>query len=65
MKKIDSMGLKMCSYQARLFEHSITAAECSSKIFIRRFMYSNLAERMDNTGFLFDSADIAAAMDEL
>ena len=65
MKKIDSLGLKICSYQAVLFEKSIKMAECSSKIFIRRFMNSELAKRMDNVGFIFDSLDIADAVNEI
>lgn len=52
MKEMDSIGLRLCSYQALLFDHSIEGTNCSSKIFIRRFMNSTLAERMDNRGFL-------------
>lgn len=65
MKKIDSLGLKMCSYQANLFEASIRQTECSSAIFIRRFMNSALAKRMDNVGFLFDSVEITDAINEV
>lgn len=65
MKKMDSLGLKICSYQAVLFEESLLHAECSSKIFIRRFMNSNLANRMDNIGFLFDSTDVLDAIAEV
>ena len=65
MKKMDSLGLKMCNYQAQLFECSIVATECSSKIFIRRFMYSDLAKRMDCNGFLFDSISLEDAINEI
>ncbi len=65
MKKMDSLGLKICSYQANLFENSIQSVKCSSKIFIRRFMNSNLAKRMDSAGFIFDSLDVSDAMREL
>lgn len=65
MKEMDSIGLKLCSYQAVLFDHSIEGTNCSSKIFIRRFMNSNLAERMDNRGFLFESSTIPDAFHEL
>ena len=47
MKEMDSYGLKLCKFQAELFERSINAAECSSAIFIRRFMLSDLAKRFD------------------
>lgn len=65
MKKMDSLGLKMCNYQATLFERSKYSADCSSKIFIRRFMNSKLAKRMDDVGFMFDSLDIPDAIKEL
>lgn len=65
MRDIDSMGLKMCSYQAALFEQSIEETACSSKIFIRRFMNSDLARRMDNVGFLFDSLSVSDAIREV
>jgi hypothetical protein len=62
---MDSLGLKACSYQATLFEDSIKYMDCSSKIFIRRFMNSELAKRMDKDGFLFDSLDIQDAIEEI
>lgn len=65
MKKMDSLGLKICSYQATLFESSIEQTDCSSKIFIRRFMNSNLAKRMDSAGFMFDALDVSDAISEI
>ncbi len=65
MKKIDSLGLKMCRYQAALFDASLPYTNCSSKIFIRRFMNSELAKRMDSNGILFDSLDITDAIREI
>lgn len=65
MRKMDSLGLKICRYQAELFERSIEQTGCSSKIFIRRFMNSNLAKRMDSTGFLFDSLAVTDALSEI
>ena len=65
MKKIDSLGLKICSYQAVLFENSIEKTECSSAIFIRRFMNSDIAKRMDSFGFIFDSLDVTDAISEV
>jgi hypothetical protein len=62
---MDSLGLKICSYQATLFEKTIEQTDCSSKIFIRRFMNSDLAKRMDHVGFLFDSLDISDAIHEV
>ena len=65
MRKMDSLGLKMCLYQAALFEASLENTSCSSRIFIRRFMFSNLAKRMDSEGFLFDSIGIMDAIEDV
>ena len=65
MKTMDSMGLKMCRYQAELFTRSIDETECSSGVFIRRFMNSELAHRIDNSGGVFDSLDISDAINEI
>lgn len=65
MRKMDSYGLKLCKFQAELFEQSAEKTECSSKIFIRRFMLSDLAKRMDREGFLFDTIMVSDALHEI
>lgn len=65
MRKMDSYGLKLCKFQAELFEQSLTETECSSKIFIRRFMLSDMAKRMDKEGFLFDAITVQDAFYEI
>ena len=65
MRKMDHYGLRLCKFQAELFEKSIEIADCSSKIFIRRFMLSDLAKRMDTEGFLFSATDIIDATSEI
>ena len=65
MRKIDSLGLKLCSFQGKLFEESIIQCECSSRIFARRFMNSDLARRMDKNGFIFESLTIIDALGEI
>ncbi|MBQ7359534.1 MAG: antitoxin [Lachnospiraceae bacterium] len=65
MKKMDSYGLKLCQFQAQIFQESIEEAECSSMIFIRRFMLSDLAKRMDKEGFLFLAVDVKDALTEI
>lgn len=65
MKKMDSLGLKTCSFQAKLFEASQTQTSCSSKIFIRRFMNSELAKRMDSGGLMFEALEVAEALNEV
>ena len=52
MKKINKDGLLLCDLQAKTFECAVDLASVSSEIFIRRFMNSNAAKRMDNTSIL-------------
>ena len=47
MKKIDSQRLIICDLQSELFVKSRTL-ECSSEIFIRRFMNSKIVKLYDN-----------------
>ncbi len=65
MKKMDNYGLKLCKFQGELFQKSIDETACSSMIFIRRFMLSNLAKRMDREGFLFEAIDVTDALREI
>lgn len=65
MRKIDEEGLKLCALQAELFADSLTAAQCSTPIFIRRFMYSEVASRMDKRGFLLESNNVISILDEM
>ena len=65
MRQMDSYGLAECRFQAKLFELSATYQSCSSKIFIRRFMNSDLARRMDGKGFLYEATDTMSAFAEL
>ena len=55
MRKFDEYGLKMCRYQGQLFSLSRDKVNCSTPIFLRRFMYSGVAKRMDGEGFLFEA----------
>lgn len=47
MKKFDHNGLIIAEYQGKLFEKS-EEMNCSSPIFIRRFLHSELLKRLDN-----------------
>lgn len=47
MKKLDVLGAKLCSYQAKIFEESNNRFICSSKIFLRRFFKSEFAFFLD------------------
>lgn len=65
MKNIDEIGLKLCKFQAELFKVSVVSMECSSPIFLRRFMYSSVAERMDKNGFLFEASNMNSVLDDI
>ena len=52
MKKINKDGLLLCELQATAFENSADKIDSSSEIFIRRFMNSKIAKRLDNESIL-------------
>lgn len=52
MRKISTDGLLLCKLQAEAFEISIEKTDASSEIFIRRFMKSEIAKRLDNESIL-------------
>ena len=54
MKEFDHNGLLIAEYQGKIFEKS-EELPCSSPVFIRRFLHSELLKKMDNdTSFSFD-----------
>ena len=65
MKKIDEEGLKLCALQAEVFADSLTTIQCSSPVFIRRFMNSEVAARMDRRGFLLEACDVTSISNEV
>lgn len=52
MRKISKDGLLLCTLQAEVFEKSVEQMDTSSEIFIRRFMKSEIAKRLDNESVL-------------
>ena len=46
MKEFDHNGLLLAEFQGKLFERS-SEMECSTGVFIRRFLHSALLERLD------------------
>ncbi len=65
MKNMDEAGLKCCKAQADLFVASLKLTECSSAVFLRRFMSSSVAKRMDDGSFLFESSTEESMISEL
>jgi len=64
MNKPDHDGLILCRMQGRIFELSLSE-DCSSAVFIRRFMNSDVAGRMDELFFLETSQSERQAVDEI
>lgn len=48
MKEFDHNGLMLAEYQGKLFEKS-AELDCSSSIFMRRFLHSELLNDLDNS----------------
>lgn len=65
MKEFDEIGLKLCKMQGEVFIRSLKGTECSSPVFLRRFMNSSVASRMDGDGFLFEMCDTGSIILEV
>ena len=65
MKPLDSIEIKLCQQQAKIFEKSVKMTSYSSPVFIRRFMFSNIAKSFDDKLFLFQSTSIDEIFDLL
>ena len=64
-REMDHAGLLLCDIQGQIFEQSVTSEECSSNIFIRRFMNSRFVSRMDNLAFINESMTIEGVFEEI
>lgn len=64
MRELDAAQRQLCELQAQIFDSSIQL-ECGSAVFIRRFMNSSLAERMDAGGYLAESNSAEEALHEI
>jgi len=47
MREFDFNVLRFCEYQGKLFAYSLDYLYCSTSIFIRRFLHSDLLQRID------------------
>ena len=64
MKRLNQEELNLCRIQARIFEASLKET-MSSPIFIRRFMNSEVAKRMDQGGFFLEASSMDSIFCEL
>lgn len=64
MKEFDHNGLLLAEYQGKLFERSADL-ECSTGIFIRRFLHSDLLKELDANNPAFVSLDVNEGIDSI
>ena len=57
MREFDHTGLLLAEYQGKLFEKS-TELDCSTGIFLRRFLHSDLLEKLDTNQPSLVSLDV-------
>ena len=65
MRDFDTNGLRLAEFQASLFEASVKRYDCSSKIFLRRFLKSDILKQLDLNESSFISLNTEAALDEI
>ena len=65
MKKLTPQQLELCRLQGALFEASLELCACSSPVFVRRFMNSQLAKRFDDGTVLLESSTMRSLINEL
>ena len=65
MKIIDDIGLRLCRVQGETFSLSKSNTECSSAIFIRRFMNSSFTARLDDGGIVSEIFDHNVVFEEI
>lgn len=58
MREFDTNGLRLAEFQGKLFERSVTDLECSSGIFLRRFLHSELLKKLDKNESAFLSLNV-------
>lgn len=65
MNEINETGLKLCRLQAEIFVEGTSKEYCSYLYFVRRFMISKIAKRMDNGDLLFEFENAKQIYDEV
>lgn len=64
MREFDHNGLLLAEYQGKLFEKSVEL-NCSSAIFIRRFLHSNLLKKLDYNNPSVLSLDVSEGISSI
>ena len=64
MKEFDHDGLLLAEYQGKLFERS-TELSCSTAVFLRRFLHSDLVKKLDTNNVAFLTLDVNEGIDSI
>ena len=64
MKSFDHDGLLLAEYQGKIFEKS-TELGCSTAVFLRRFLHSDLLKKMDTNDVTSLSLDVNEGMESI
>ena len=64
MKTFDHDGLLLAEYQGKIFEKS-TELRCSTPVFLRRFLHSDLLKKMDLNDVTSLSLDVNEGMESI
>lgn len=65
MTQLNDIELFQCKFVSDLFEYSAKERDCSSKIFIKAYVYSSLPKRITSNTFFMESLDITSAYEIL
>lgn len=65
IRELDTNGLRLCKYQGDLFERSLSKFDCSSPVFIRRFIKSKLVDKLDLNESSYISLSVEEGLDEI
>ena len=61
INKLNDASLLSCRFVSDLFEYSTKKQECSSKVFIKAYVYSSVSNTISNSSFILNSLDISQA----
>ena len=64
MREFDHDGLLLAEYQGKLFERS-TELGCSSAIFLRRFLHSDLVKKLDKNDVSSLTLDVTEGLQDI
>ncbi|MBQ9001195.1 MAG: hypothetical protein IJ087_05010 [Eggerthellaceae bacterium] len=65
MRDVTEAERRLCSLQGRVFEASLEFSEAGSAVFVRRFMNSDLARRLDAGGAVLETATVGHMVREV